>query len=233
MNLESIIQTLGGTAILVAAMAWLARSLIGQYLNKDIERFKSDLQAKGHKEIEALKAELKLEIEKASFQFNTLHLKRAEVMAKLYGMLDEQYGNTQLLLVEFEARQAREDMDRKRNPYQQNSSELVQGIHYLTEEEFGKVKFIIESVRDLYVFYRSHKIYFPKEVCTEIDRFLYLSNYTASIYQSVAIKDKNGKLRVNPKVKELWETSYHTIPGILVDIENRFRNLLGVREGTE
>jgi hypothetical protein len=230
MNWEPVIQTLGGTAILVAVTAWLARSLIGQYLNKDIERFKSDLQAKSDREIESLKAELKLEIDKASFQFNTLHLKRAEVMAKLYEMLDDLYGNTQLLLLEFEMRQTREDIDRKHEARRRYQWELVPGIHFLTEEEKAKIDFVGKSARDLYAFYRSHKIYFPREVCAEIDRFLSLANYTASSYQSVAIKDENGELMVNPKVKELWEASYRAIPGILNDLENRFRSLLGVRE---
>jgi len=228
MNWEIIVNTLGGTAILVSAMAWLARSLIGQYLNKDIERFKSDLKANSDKEVESLKAELKLEIDKASFQFNTLHFKRAEVMAKLYEMFDDLYGNTRLLLFEFERRQNREDLERKHEAEHRKPWELVAGIHSLTEDEKIKIDLVGTSARDLYAFYRSHKIYFPSEICSEIDRFLSLTFYTASNYQNVAIKNENGELMVNPKVKELWEDAYRTIPGILNDLENRFRSLLGM-----
>ena len=228
MNWEPVIQTLGGTAIAVAALAWLARSLIGQFLSKDIERYKTEIQAKSDKEIETFKAGLRIEIDKATFKFNTLHDKRAKVIAQLYEMLDDLYGNTQLLLFEFKRRQTREDTDRKHHAHRRNPWELIKGIHYLTEEELAKVEFVGKSARDTYAFYRSHKIYFPREICDDIDRFLSLANYTASSYEDVAIKDENGQLMVNPKVKELCESSYQVIPGILDDLENRFRNLMSV-----
>src|SRR5437899_847534 len=41
---EEIIKTLGGAAIMVSAVAWLARSIVTQVLNKDIEKFKAQLQ---------------------------------------------------------------------------------------------------------------------------------------------------------------------------------------------
>jgi len=227
MDCNFVINTLGGAAILVCAVAWLARSLVSQYLNKDIALFKADIPAKSDKEIESLKAALKLEIDKASFQFNTLHIKRAEVMARLYEMLFDLYGNTQGLLHEFERRQIREDLDRKCEAHRRESWELVSGIHSLTEEEKIKIDEVALSVRNLFSFYKAHKIYFPAEVCVEIDRFLTLASYTATSYQNVAIKDSTGELIVNPQVKEVWEGAYRTIPGVLNNIESRFRNLLG------
>ena len=227
MNWETIINTLGGTAILVTAVAWLVRSLIGQYLNKDIERFKAKLQAQSDKEIESIKASLQLENQKSSFRFNTLHVRRAEVMAKLYAMLDDLYGSTQMLLSEFKLRQNREDIDRMNGAINREAWELVPGIHLLTEEEKGKIDFVDSSALELYAYYREHKVYLPSEVCAKIDHFLSLTQYTASNYQSVAIKDENGDLMVNPKVKELWASANTAIPSILSDLENRFRSLLG------
>ncbi len=97
MNWDVIVTTLGGSALLLAAVAWLVRSIIGQYLSKDLSRFKTELQSQRDKEIEAFKAELQLKNEKNSFRFNTLHVQRAEILAKLYAMLDDLYGSTQLL----------------------------------------------------------------------------------------------------------------------------------------
>ena len=42
--LEELIKTLGSTAIIVIAVAWFARSIAVHVLNRDIERFKSELR---------------------------------------------------------------------------------------------------------------------------------------------------------------------------------------------
>jgi hypothetical protein len=40
---DTVVVALGGSAVLIGAVAWLARSLVGQLLSKDLERFKSEL----------------------------------------------------------------------------------------------------------------------------------------------------------------------------------------------
>ena len=44
--LEFIISFLGGSTILIAAVAWLMRSLVTQWLAKDIENQKYNLKAR-------------------------------------------------------------------------------------------------------------------------------------------------------------------------------------------
>lgn len=73
MNAE-IINFLGGSAILISAIAWLVRSLVVHHLNKDVDIFKNNLQHTS-----------KVEAHKLSL----LHEKRAEVVAELYQLLIE------------------------------------------------------------------------------------------------------------------------------------------------
>lgn len=55
MNWNEIIETLGGTAILVAAGAWVLRSLFGHLFSKDLEQFKQNITAKHDQELEKIR----------------------------------------------------------------------------------------------------------------------------------------------------------------------------------
>lgn len=67
-----IISSIGGSAALFGALAWLTRSIIVHYLDKDVERFKSSL------ELKAIEHQVR---------FNSLHAKRGEVIAEFYEKL--------------------------------------------------------------------------------------------------------------------------------------------------
>lgn len=48
--MEDILKFVGGSAVLVAGVAWITRAIIGQLLNKDIETFKSKLKSEAERE---------------------------------------------------------------------------------------------------------------------------------------------------------------------------------------
>ena len=58
---DGIIKFIGGSAIVIAAIAWLIRKVISQLLTKDVEKYKFDLKRDADKEIESLKASFNLE----------------------------------------------------------------------------------------------------------------------------------------------------------------------------
>lgn len=70
--LGDIIKFVGGSTVLLVMIAWLIRSIVTQYLSKDIEAFKSQLR------VQALEHEIR---------FARLHEKVAETIAKTYGKL--------------------------------------------------------------------------------------------------------------------------------------------------
>ncbi len=69
---EHIVTTLGLSALLVSAVAWLARSIITHVLSKDIERFKLQIQK------EALEHQIR---------FRRVDEKVAEALSQVYGRL--------------------------------------------------------------------------------------------------------------------------------------------------
>ena len=71
---EEVIKFLGGTAIALSAIAWLIRSLISHFLNKDVEGYKQRLDKKAF--IHRTK-------------FSALHEKQARILEELYSHLLE------------------------------------------------------------------------------------------------------------------------------------------------
>lgn len=228
MDSEVIVNTLGGTVAFVAATAWLSRSLISQFINKDLERFKANLKSESNKEIERLRNELKIDAEKQALQYASLHAKRAEIMAELYERLYDMQGHLQMLKFEYEHREIREDIDRKYHRGRREEWVLEPGIDTLSPEEEEKIILLQDTTNTLFNFYKKYRLYFTAEICTEIDKSLSLASYLQSNYRNIALKDVDGNLLVNAKVKKMWDKAYEIIPNVLQYIESKFREILGV-----
>jgi len=213
MDYEAILKTLGSTAIVVAAIAWLFKSLISIFINKDLEQFKSNL---------------KTEAAKIETQFITLHTKRAEIIAELYELLFEVNSQIQIVNFEFEHREIREDIDRKFHRNHREEWSLEAGVDTLNEKEESEIELLREATSNLFNFYKKYRLYFTSQVCEEIDKFLTLTSYMQSNYRNIALKDTDGNLLVNPKVKEMWDKANEIIPYVLQQLEAHFRKILGV-----
>ena len=48
-------------------------------------------------------------------------------------------------------------------------------------------------------------------------------------YSSVTFKDEDGKLYVTSEVKDVWDKAIEVIPELLTQLENEFRDILGVK----
>jgi hypothetical protein len=63
-SLEAIIKFLGGSALFLAAVAWLARSLIKLRIDKDLKEFEHALKKRADDELEAIKAKASKDLER-------------------------------------------------------------------------------------------------------------------------------------------------------------------------
>jgi len=77
----TVLVTLGGQTVLLAIVAFLARSLMSSLMAKDLEAFKADLESKSNVAIERLRADLQLTAFEHQIRFSKLHERRAEVLA--------------------------------------------------------------------------------------------------------------------------------------------------------
>ena len=80
----SVLQTLGSSAIIVGALAWIAKSILGTYFSKHIEKHKNELSSQTALETERLRSSLEIEAAKRTLEYTALHTKRAEITAHLY-----------------------------------------------------------------------------------------------------------------------------------------------------
>ena len=231
MNWEFLITTLGGTSIAITAIAWLSKHLISTMLLKDVEKYKNELKVQSSLAIEGFKSQVQLEAEKKIIEYSSLHAKRGELIAEIYNYLFNLNRSILSVMFEYGRREIREELDNTLHKQTREPWELKQGIDTLDEDEEKAVKSLSHLCSEFYKFYGSNKIYLSPDMCALIDKFSNLASYTAFNYQNVSIKDKDGELMVNPKVKEAWNQAVDTIPIILEELEKEFRSLLGVSIG--
>jgi hypothetical protein len=74
-------------AMLLGALAFLARSVIVHWLGKDLEVFKAGLSSNAQRTLEQFKAELAISAREHQVRFESLHAKRVEAMEAVYGKL--------------------------------------------------------------------------------------------------------------------------------------------------
>lgn len=224
-----LLTTLGGTSVLIVALAWLSKTIISSMFTKDLERFKAELKGSGYFAIEKFRSEIQLEAQKRIIEYSSLHERRAELIADLYSRLYQLYNSIQRVLFEYEHRQIREHVDRiDPSSAKRESWEMVPGIHFLNADEEKQVKELSSKTKDFYEFYGKYKIYFTPQVCGLIERFSTLAYYMAVNYQNVALKDRDGNLYVNPEIKEVWDKAIEAIPLLLSNLEGELRTILGV-----
>ena len=85
----AMLSAVGGSAVLLTALAFLTRSLLRHWMDKDVEVFKADLRAKETEATEKLKASLQLASVEHQIQFSRLHERRADVIERVYELLLE------------------------------------------------------------------------------------------------------------------------------------------------
>lgn len=142
---ESVLLAFGGNLALLAVLGWLARSLLGQLVAKDLERFKSDLTAASSVATERLKHELQLVAQEHQVVVSKLHERRAQVVGEVYGLLVE----TQWAFQDF-----------------------VSPIGLVGEPD-KKEKFTVamNKAAEFYRYFDKNRIYLPPAVCTRLDEF--------------------------------------------------------------
>jgi hypothetical protein len=82
-NWQEFLATFGGQTALLAAVAYLIKTLVSSRLEKDAEAFKADLKRNSDIEIERLKNALQMTALEHQVRFSKLHERRAEVIGEL------------------------------------------------------------------------------------------------------------------------------------------------------
>ncbi len=197
---DEIIKFIGGSAVLIVAIAWLIRNLISQLLTKDIEKYKFELKRDADKEIESLRASLNLEALTHQIRYSKLHDKRAQIIAELYGRLYEFQWAVSAFLRDF-------DKDNEDNKTQ--SVQELDNKSYEFKDYFDK-----------------HRIYFTENICSTVDE---LVNALYSAYVPLETRDRSDD-KLKQVWGECADTVRNKYPAIKASLESDFRTILGVSE---
>lgn len=148
------------------------------------------------------------QLNKESIVFSDLHTSRAEVIVEFYSKLTE-----------FD-----EDMKSLVDPM------LMRGE--LSREE--KIEKTAKSGEEFRRYYRKHKIYFPPEICETVDNLISQYRDTFHEFSIKQIHDPQssfyeGGERATKWLEDWKSLTENEVPELRSELENHFRDLLGVR----
>jgi hypothetical protein len=139
----NIFESLGMFLIASGVLAFLIRSFFSHQLQKDIERFKAELQQKSQLEIEQFKSALELTAFEHQTRFIKLHEKRANIIGEMYGKMVELYEAASIFVRSF------------------------QSVNTTRKQEFQKE--LWRSTDEFKSYFNKHRIYFNEDVCKVIE----------------------------------------------------------------
>lgn len=142
----TILAAISASAVSLAIVAWLVRSIINHWLSKDIEVFKATLQHEKNTEIEKLRSDLGRMALEHEVKFNQLHNKVFVIIARLYKLI---------VLTQRTMKGYFEPLDPRIAP---------------SEDERFTVAFTAWS--NLNTFFMDHEIYFDKHTCEALQNYL-------------------------------------------------------------
>jgi len=205
-TLEFIISFLGGSALLLFAVAWLIRTLVSQFLAKDLENYKTKLQFESQIELTKFKSE----IEKSAFEhqiiFSKLHDKHAEIIAELYSKIVNLHKATNL---------------------------FVKMLLAVTEEQRKEnLEKLWTAVDDFREYFDKNKIFFKDKTCQKVEQLNdSMSEPVSKLVMHLEMSAQNND--VEP-VFNAWEKAEQQIEEIVSvikkDLEDEFREILGVHK---
>ena len=98
LNWQTIFTALGSQTILLAAVAWIIKTVVSNRLAQESEAFKIKLTADANSEIERLKNSLQMVALEHQVRFSKLHEHRGEVIADLYKLSLEATWKAQIFI---------------------------------------------------------------------------------------------------------------------------------------
>jgi len=202
---EELIKYLGSTALLLAAIAWLIRSLITHRLKKDVEDFKAEIQHQSQLSLQEAGHTLRVSSLEHEYRVATLQEKRAEVIAELYRLLVEFVGSAESYAnpAEFSGEPSKDE----------------------------KAEILGNKASEFRMYFVTNRIYFPKSICEAIDNLWSkavgpITKY--SFWRKQEEKTNRGVRQATEAWGEVYDVMSKIIPPLLESIEDEFRTLMGV-----
>lgn len=205
---ETVLLVFGGNAALLVVLGVLARSLLSQYLAKDLKQFETDLTQRTQLAAEELKHRLGITAHEHHVRFSRLHERQAQVIEDVYARV-----------LEFEDASAALTLASNTTP--ENLLEFA-----LRRAE--------DARRELAQHIRQHEIFLPEDTSAQLhvllDRVNTLLSACSFNLMGKQLAD-TGHGDYFPEHKEAWSSVHqyleHEAPAVRKSLESEFRKRLG------
>ena len=196
---DEVIKFVGGTAVLISAVAWLIRSLTTYLLSKDIAIFKQELKTQAEKELASLKSKLEIDNAKIQIQFSALHARRILLIEKLY---------EKLIVFSNEA-----------------DSFGVESLLGDNEEIKIKADKFIDNYYEFYRFFKKHEIFLSENI-VDLIKSLHKTYFDKAV--TIRHIEGDEVIAAMDTLSKNYENIRTSNERIRNSLKQEFRNLLGV-----
>ncbi len=201
--LQIIIASIGGSAVLFGALAWLFKSIITHYLSKDIDKFKANLQLEAQKEMAHIQSTLEIEAFEHQIRFSRLHERRADIISLIYRSIVELH----LSVNDFVRLLPRSSKD-------QNNTNLQR---------------IWNAADQLKSSFEKNRIFFSEQICEKVSALNEtMSKPVSEIVIRLEIDKEQNWEWLGKRYNEALDVLENKVPLIKAELESDFRELLGV-----
>lgn len=200
MNYQEILATTAIQAALLAALAFLARSIVLHWLGKDVENFKTTVNANAQRMIEEFKAQLAKTAHEHQVRFESLHSKRAGAIEVLYEKVVRARDCMERLVTSWDAKNAEEFREAQR--------------------EFSQLRLELALRR----------IYLPEPLCEDLNNCIALmwrSAVAAGVWAKVENEANRQKAQAAFEKAQAAIDEGGAVPLAIRNLETEFRKALG------
>lgn len=155
----TILLAIGGNTALVAVLAYLAKSLIGGWIDKDLERHREQLKRETETALTTMRHELGLVAQEHALKASELQTRRAAVIAEIYGLLAdvEWEGTVYVGLADL--------LGRTRDPNPGLGDRVLQSMLDDVPDQYAVLS---DRVDKFYRYFNRNRIYLPEDTCQSI-----------------------------------------------------------------
>lgn len=198
----------GGSAVLLGALAWLLRTWFNHGLSRDLANHAAALDRATQIEAARLQHDLELVAADVVKRTTLLNEKRAEVVAELYKRLVEFLfaAESFAAIAEYSGEPPKEE----------------------------KAKILGDKAQQFHEYFHHHRIYFSEKLCDGLQElFRAVTGPTMSFRMWMRLAENNAGRSVE-KYHESWDAAWKAIqevvPPLRTKVEKEFRDLLGVKD---
>ena len=155
----TILLAIGGNTALLAVLAWLAKSLIGGWMSKDLERHREQLKRETETALIDRRHDLEKLAQEHALKATELQTRRAAVIAEIYGLLAD---------VEWEGSVYVGLADLVRTTHDPNLRLGDRMVESMLDDVPDQYAVLSDSVDKFYRYFNRNRIYLPEDTCQSI-----------------------------------------------------------------